>query len=96
MVELFFLLKIYRVVSANYLKRKIVKKFTAFIVHNMGQFEWSQTSQSFYSALGQYQQLMELTVKGLHQVIDYIDDFLVHNSDHVSHSDSLLSLFDRL
>ena len=61
------------------------QKFTAFIVHNMGQFEWTRTSQGLHSAPGQYQRLMELTVKGLHNVIVYIDDLLVHDSEHVSH-----------
>ncbi len=45
------------------------QKFTAFTVHNMGQFEWTRTSQGLQSAPGQYQRLMELTVKGLHNVI---------------------------
>ncbi|MGV1013304.1 MAG: reverse transcriptase family protein, partial [Flavobacterium sp.] len=72
------------------------QKFTAFTVHNMGQFEWTRTSQGLHSAPSQYQRLMELTMKGLHNVIVYIDDLLVHNSDHVAHRESLQFLFDRL
>jgi hypothetical protein len=72
------------------------QKFTAFTVHNMGQFEWTRTYQGLHSAPGQYQRLMDLTVKGLHNVIVYIDDLLVHDSEHVSHRKSLQSLFDRL
>jgi hypothetical protein len=72
------------------------QKFTAFTVHNMGQFEWTRTSQGLHSAPGQYQRLMELTVKGLHNVIVYIDDLLVHDSEHVTHRQSLQSLFNRL
>jgi hypothetical protein len=72
------------------------QKFTAFTVHNMGQFEWTRTSQGLHSAPGQYQRLMELTVKGLHNVIVYIDDLLVHDSEYVFHRKSLQSLFDQL
>ncbi len=43
-----------------------------------------------------YQRLMEVTVKGLHNIIVYIDDLLVHNSDHVQHRLSLQTLFNRL
>jgi cellobiose-specific phosphotransferase system component IIA len=39
---------------------------------------------------------MELTVKGLHNVIINIDDLLVHNSDHIANQASLQSLFDHL
>jgi hypothetical protein len=62
----------------------------------MGQFEGTQTSQGLHSAPSQYQCLMELTVKGLHNVIIYIDDLLVHNSDHIANQASLQSLFDHL
>jgi hypothetical protein len=62
----------------------------------MGQFEGTQTSQSLYSAPSQYQYLMKLTVKGLHNVIVYIDDLSVHNSDLIIHQASLQSLFDHL
>jgi hypothetical protein len=62
----------------------------------MGRFEWTRTSQGLHSAPSQYQRLMKLTVKGLHNVIVYIDDLLVHNSDHVLHCQSLQSLFDQL
>ena len=72
------------------------QKYTAFTVHNMGQFEWTRTSQGLHSAPSQYQRLMELTMKGLHNVIVYIDDLLVHNSDHTAHRESLQLLFDRL
>ncbi len=36
------------------------KKCTAFTVQNMGQFQWTQTSQGWHSAPSQYQRLMEL------------------------------------
>ena len=62
----------------------------------MGQFEGTQTSQSLHSAPSQYQHLMKLTVKGLHNVIVYIDDLSVHNSDLIIHQASLQSLFDHL
>jgi hypothetical protein len=61
-----------------------------------GQFQWTRTSQSLHSAPSQYQRLMELTVKGLHNIIVYIDDLLVHNSDHAQHRLSLQTLFNRL
>jgi hypothetical protein len=39
---------------------------------------------------------MELTIKGLDNIIVYIDDLLVHNSEHNQHRLSLQLLFDRL
>jgi hypothetical protein len=39
---------------------------------------------------------MELTVKGLNNIIVYIDDLLVHNSEHEKHRLSLQLLFDGL
>jgi hypothetical protein len=39
---------------------------------------------------------MELTVKGLDNIIVYIDNLLVHNSEHTQHQKSLQLLFDRL
>ena len=72
------------------------QKCTAFTVQNQGQFQWTRTSQGLHSAPSQYQRLMELTVKGLHNIIVYIDDLLVHNSDHAQHRLSLQTLFNRL
>ena len=72
------------------------QKLTAFTVQNLGQFQWTRTSQGLHSAPSQYQRLMELTVKGLDNIIVYIDDLLVHNSEHVQHRLSLQLLFDRL
>jgi transposase InsO family protein len=72
------------------------RKYTAFTVQPLGQFEWTRTSQGLHSAPSQFQRLMELTIKGLDNVIAYIDDLLVHNSDHASHRKSLQLLFDRL
>ena len=72
------------------------QKFTAFTVQGSGQFQWTRTSQGLHSAPSQYQRLMELTVKGLENIIVYIDDLLVHSSEHDHHRHSLQLLFDRL
>ncbi len=72
------------------------QKLTAFTVQNLGQFQWTRTSQGLHSAPSQYQRLMELTVKGLDNIIVYIDDLLVHNSEHNQQQKSLQLLFDRL
>jgi hypothetical protein len=72
------------------------QKCTAFTVQNLGQFQWTCTSQGLHSAPSHYQQSMELTVKDLHNIIVYIDDLLVHNSDHTQHRLSLQTLFNRL
>jgi hypothetical protein len=61
-----------------------------------GQFQWTQTSQGLHSAPLQYQRLMELTVKGQHNIIVYIDDLLVHNSDHTQHCLNVQTLFNHL
>ncbi len=71
------------------------KKLTAFKIQNIGQFQWTRPSQGLHSAPSQYQFLMELTVKGLDNIIVYIDDLLVHNSEHDQHLHSHQLLFDR-
>jgi hypothetical protein len=50
------------------------QKLTAFTVQNLGQFQWTRTSQGLHRAPSQYQRLMELTVKGLDNIIVYIYD----------------------
>jgi hypothetical protein len=72
------------------------QKLTAFMVQILGQFQWTRTSQGLHSAPSQYQRLMELTVKGLDNIIVYINDLLVHNSEHDQHRLSLQLLFNRL
>jgi hypothetical protein len=72
------------------------RHFTAFTVPGLGQFQWLTTSMGLRGAVASFQRMVELTTKGLHNIVVYIDDILCHNSNHDDHRASLQALFDRL
>jgi hypothetical protein len=54
------------------------RPYTAFTVPGMGQFEWKVVSTGLTSAPSAFQRLVELVVKGLNNVVVYIDDLIIH------------------
>ena len=72
------------------------RHFTAFTVPGLGQFEWLTTSMGLRGAVASFQRMVELTTKGLSNIVVYIDDILCHSSHHDEHRASLQALFDRL
>ena len=72
------------------------RHFTAFTVPGLGQFQWLTTSMGLRGAVASFQRMVELTTKGLHNIVVYIDDILCHSTNHDDHRASLQALFSRL
>ncbi len=52
------------------------RQVTAFTVPGKGQFEWLTTSMGLRGAVSSFQRMVELAMKGIHNLIVYIDDLL--------------------
>jgi transposase InsO family protein len=72
------------------------RPYTAFTVPGMGQFEWKVVSMGLASAPGAFQRLIELVMKGLDQVVVYIDDVIIHSATHEEHLQRLDEVLTRL
>ena len=72
------------------------RPYTAFTVPGLGQFEWKVVSMGLSSGPSAYQRLVELVMKGLSQVIVYIDDIIIHSSTHEEHLKKLDEVLARL
>jgi len=72
------------------------RQYTAFTIPGMGQFEWLVSAMGLKSCPGGFQRLVELAMLGLKSVIVYIDDLILHSTDHESHRKGLQEMFDRL
>ncbi len=70
--------------------------YTAFTVPGMGQFEWKVVSMGLASAPSAFQRLVELVVKGINNVVVYIDDLIIHSQTHDQHLQSLDEVFTQL
>ena len=75
---------------------KSSQEYTAFTIPGMGQFEWLVSAMGLKSCPGGFQRLVELAMLGLKQVIVYIDDLILHSTNHESHRLGLQQMFDRL
>ena len=69
---------------------------TSFTIPSFGQFEWVTSPMGLLGCPASFQRLVELVVRGLENVIVYIDDLLVHSKSHVEHRKQLASVFERL
>ena len=72
------------------------RKYTAFTVPGKGQYEWLTTSMGLRGAVSSFQRMVEASMKGLNQVIIYLDDLLPHSRTHEQHRHILQQVFDRL
>ncbi|MFM8998473.1 MAG: reverse transcriptase domain-containing protein, partial [Actinomycetota bacterium] len=72
------------------------RPYTAFTVPGLGQYQYKVLSMGLKGGPGSFQRMMELTTKGLKNVIVYIDDLLVHSNNYELHLEILESLFTRL
>ena len=75
---------------------KASREYTAFTIPGMGQFEWLVSAMGLKSCPAGFQRLVELAMRGLENVIVYIDDLILHSHDHTTHRKELLQLFERL
>ena len=72
------------------------RQYTAFTLQGMGQFQWTCSPQGLLGCPSSFQRLMETVVRGISNVIVYIDDLLVHSSDHEEHLKLLDQTHSRL
>jgi hypothetical protein len=68
-------------------------EYTSFTVPLLGQFKFTRTSQGLSSAPSNFQCMMELAMIGLHNVIVYCDDLLVHTKTHLDQRLALEKVF---
>ena len=72
------------------------RKYTAFTLPGIGQFEWNASPAGLVGATGSFQRLMEIVIHQLKNVLAHIDDLLVHTKDHEQQLKILDQLFIRL
>ncbi len=72
------------------------RKYTAFTLPWIGQFEWNASPAGLIGATGSFQRLMEIVIHQLKNVLAHIDDLLVHTKDHKQQLKILDQLFIRL
>lgn len=72
------------------------RPYTAFTVPGKGQFQWVTTPMGLLGAPSSFQRLMEKVVHGIHNVLVYIDDLLLHSETHEQHLQLLDQLLGRL
>ena len=72
------------------------RPYTAFTIPGMGQFQWVTSAMGLLGCPSTFQRLVEAVVRGLANIIVYIDDLIVHSNSHEEHLRSLDELFLRL
>jgi hypothetical protein len=69
---------------------------TAFTIPSQGQFHWITSPMGLLGCPASFQRLMEQVLRGLQNILIYIDDVLVHTDTHEKHLEALEHVLRRL
>ncbi len=69
---------------------------TAFTIPSRGQFHWITSPMGLPGCLASFQRLMEQVLRGLQNILIYIDDVLIHTDTHEKHLEALEQVLMRL
>ena len=72
------------------------RPYTAFTLPGKGQFQWKVAPMGLLGSPASFQRLVEEALKGINNVIVYIDDLLIHSHTHEEHVKLLDQVFSRL
>jgi hypothetical protein len=72
------------------------RPYTVFTVPGMGQFKWVTSAMGLLGCPSSFQRLVEAAVKGIQNIIVYIDDLIVHSKTHDQQLAQLEQLLTRL
>ncbi len=69
---------------------------TTFTIPSQGQFHWITSPMGLLGCPASFQRLMEQVLRGLQNILIYIDDVLIHTDTHEKHLEALEQVLLRL
>ena len=72
------------------------RQYSAFTVPGGARYQWCVTPMGLQGSPASFARLIDHVMRGLHGVICYIDDVLIHTENHTTHIAGLREVFLRL
>jgi hypothetical protein len=76
--------------------KESARPLTAFTILGEGQFQWCRGAMGLTGCPSSFSRLIEIAMRGLHNIITYIDDILAFSKNHQEHLVHLEAVFIRL